>query len=253
MTTEPLPVKMTTTEAKQITTKIGLRLETIVTNSEVVIELIEQARAGSAHEALGYPSWTAYVSAKFGGSLARLQKAERVPIVAMLAETGMSVRAIAAVTETSKSTIDREVSHVGTPATGTDGKTYPRPATFLRSGAPDAQSTEEIGNAIPPIRPKPRRSPLPDAYFTTVHDLELILQRLARLHRDDRFPANRTALKERHWRELCRAATWLEDLNDDLWKPLSCTECEGTRDPSPMDDELCVECRKATDPRVVKS
>lgn len=58
--------------------------------------------------------------------------------------------------------------------TGVDGKTYSPPVA-------------------PPER-KPRRRPLPDVYQDAFWELQKAVERLERLHRDDRFPANRHGL-----------------------------------------------------------
>jgi len=114
-----------------------------------VLPMIEQAKAGNAHEALGYPSWTAYVKDKFGDALARLRKADRLPLVEMMADQGMSTRAIAVVVGVSKDTVARDlragVSHEtpdepveNTSITGLDGKTYTRPERTVHDDNEDA-------------------------------------------------------------------------------------------------------------------
>ncbi len=126
---------LTEPEAARLTTKIQLRLEVIADNSEAVIPMIEEAKNGDAHTALGYRSWTGYVADKFGGTLARLRKAERLPFVELLADQGMSTRAIAGVVGVSKSTVADDLSSSGhltvEPVTGRDGKSYTRPAPRL--------------------------------------------------------------------------------------------------------------------------
>ncbi|MCV7056286.1 helix-turn-helix domain-containing protein [Mycolicibacterium gilvum] len=73
--------------------------------------LLDEARAGRAHEALGFPSWTAYVADALGGTL-QLSGEARQAMVQMMAGEGMSVRAIAAATGVSKSTVDRDLAQV---------------------------------------------------------------------------------------------------------------------------------------------
>lgn len=67
--------------------------------------------------------------------------------------------------------------------TGLDGKTYTRP--------------EQV---------KPRRRPLPDAFFDAAYDLRKNVERLARLTEDDRFPANREQVALKHENDLLRTA-----------------------------------------------
>lgn len=204
-----LNIPLDVSEAKRITTRIKLRLETIAENAEAVVDLITQAKAGNAHIVLGFESWPAYVVANFGGTLARLDRAERGSMVAMLSDAGLSTRAIAPVVGVSNKTVhqdlvrqhdgdgldlDRDLDHQvlpevtpAGPVTGLDGKTYPRPATFLPSGKPDATSTEAMGNAVPKVTRKARRRPLPDQYRAALWDLDKAIVRLERMQGDDRF------------------------------------------------------------------
>jgi hypothetical protein len=145
---------LTATEADRLTTKIQLRLTAIADNSDAVVPLIEQARIGDAHVALGFRSWTEYVSAKFGGALARLTRGERLPLVELLSDQGMSTRAIASVVGASKSTVADDLSgvQIRTPGHGTakptvvgiDGKKYRKP---------------KAGAVVRGLRKWPRRDP----------------------------------------------------------------------------------------------
>lgn len=246
-----LEITMTTSEAKQVTERIKLLVGQIVDTSDKVVQLIEKAKAGEAWRVLGYGSWTAYVTAEFAGALEGLARAERVPIVAKLSETGMSTRAIATVVGAGKSTIDRDldqVSHDGTPdlnissetyTSGLDGKTY------LRNGRPTAKGMTELANAVPPVQSRPRRSPLPDAYSRALHDLENVVSRLQRLHADDRFPANRAKLDHGSVHPFTDVVFLLNRLETDLEGGSVCRDC-GNRIVPTFDnwrEDCCAECR----------
>ncbi len=101
---------LTEEEAARLTTRIQLRLDMVADSIELVIPMIEAAKNGNAHQALGYQSWTAYVADKFGGTLARLGKSERLPFVELLAAQGMSTRAIASVVGTSHQTVANDMA-----------------------------------------------------------------------------------------------------------------------------------------------
>jgi hypothetical protein len=80
-------------------------------------DLVQEAYAGRAWAVLGYSSWDDYCEEEFGASRLRLPREERSEVVASLHEAGLSVRAIAVATGSSKSTVARELSPVpnGTP------------------------------------------------------------------------------------------------------------------------------------------
>ena len=133
--------------------------------------LLDEAQAGRVHETLGFPSWTAYVADALGGQL-QLSGEARQAMVQLMAGEGMSVRAIASATGSSKSTVardleevshngtpdsDAEVSHDGTPddgpsvepatVTGLDGKQY-------RKSKPQPQPKDK-GDKSAPRRRRP--------------------------------------------------------------------------------------------------
>ncbi len=81
-------------DAERLTQRIQLRLDAIAENVEQILMLIDRAKAENVYEAPGYRSWPEYVTDRFGGRLSRLSRAERQPLVALLAQQGMSVRAI---------------------------------------------------------------------------------------------------------------------------------------------------------------
>jgi hypothetical protein len=187
---------MTQDEAERISQRIALRLDTIADNTEAVCELIEKASQGEAWRALGYESWPAYVVGRFGDALARVRRAERLPLTQALAETGMSTRAIASLTGVSQPTVVRDlgeqVIHDESPAgsiTGLDGKAYPRPDP-----------------GPPPTRKPRRRRPLIDQWRDNQGDLRRVVEKYERHVADDRFKAKRRDLAS-HAHELAQL-TW---------------------------------------------
>lgn len=200
-------IVMEKAEAQSLTNQINSLLNSVAETIDKVHELVRDAQEREAWKALGYPSWSAYCAEEFSGAAAGLEKALRGDLVARLAGEGMSVRAIAKITDSSVGTVHRDVAKAGVPllntsssepsTTGVDGKVYRR----LRPvPAPPAKE-----------RPKPRRRPLPDAYRDAVWDLEKVIERLVRLSEDDRFPANHEALYDRHQGDVGRLAQRLHD------------------------------------------
>lgn len=191
-------------EAERLTERIRLTATTFMETRDKLAALIREAQEGRAHEALGFPSWTAYVSAVCSDTpLMRLSHDERRVIVADLAEQGMSTRAIAPVVGVDQKTISndmrampREESSSPVPAptfdptpawdpttgeviddppepsprtvTGLDGKTYQRPANDTR----------------------PRRRPLYETASRDLMTLRDATEKIASHLNDDRYPAN---------------------------------------------------------------
>jgi hypothetical protein len=101
-------------------------------------DYIALAYKGRAFVALGYPTWDAYVDARFGDFRIAVPREHRQQAVAALAGVRMSVRAIASLLGVGVGTVHREMMSLpgvpdGTPdgqdqssTLGLDGKQYPR-------------------------------------------------------------------------------------------------------------------------------
>jgi len=101
-------------------------------------QYIALAYKGRAFVALGYPTWDAYVDARFGDFRIAVPREHRQQAVAALAGVRMSVRAIASLLGVGVGTVHREMVSLqgvpdGTPdredqspTLGMDGKQYPR-------------------------------------------------------------------------------------------------------------------------------
>lgn len=84
--------------------------DTIRQGAESVWQLIGAAYQGRAWVALGYESWDAYVDTEFGGAPLALPREKRKEAVASLKAQGMSLRAIAAATDTSPQTVANDLA-----------------------------------------------------------------------------------------------------------------------------------------------
>lgn len=148
-------VELDVAAATRLDTRIRLMAGTVRDNLIKLGELVDEAKTGQIHVALGFASWTAYLADALGGQL-ELTTESRRAVVELLAGEGMSQRAIATAVGVSQKTVDRDLDHVShgdspepaaspEPVTGLDGKTYtpkpkpdpkpekiPPPATFSR-------------------------------------------------------------------------------------------------------------------------
>lgn len=103
---------------------------------DYLADLLAEAQAGEIHQALGFPSWPAYLADRMQPITKALDPDERRALVVQLYESGFSVRDIAAATNIPRSTVGDQVSGTGhvdngeayqvLKTTGHDGKTYPR-------------------------------------------------------------------------------------------------------------------------------
>lgn len=75
-----------------------------------------------------------------------------------------------------------------------------------------------------PSRPSRRRA-LPDAYSDAVYDLQKVLEKVKRLHDDDRFATNRPALKQRYSNRISDLEALLSSVSSDLDGHV-CSECD---------------------------
>lgn len=216
MTVETTVTVMSQADAERLTNRITLMAGTIREGVEKVADLVAQAKAGQAHVALGYASWTAYLADVLGREPIRLDGPQRKELVSYLAGEGMSTRAIAPIVGVTKSEVSRDlqVSRSGTPSpepgfrvdretgeiaavVGLDGKTYTRPTT---PAAP---------RAVP-------RRPITDQFIEATYELTKATERLERLVVDDRFTSNADQVAVRNHSDLIRASEALARVLDRL-------------------------------------
>ena len=175
--------------------------------------LLDEAKSGLLHEALGFESWTAYVADAVGGQL-QLSGEARQQMVQLMAGEGMSVRAIAAATGVSKSTVSNDLTQVsndwtpqpdsgvqeldtstgGVPAdatvTGLDGKTYTKPKRKPRP------KKEPKPDAKPAAAVPARRTPIRLVFRSKVEEMGQIYRTTDRLSLDPRWKTTTFAAKD---------------------------------------------------------
>lgn len=222
-------------EARRLTERIRITAHTYAEARDKLIGYVEEAREGSAHLALGYSSWTAYLAEVLGEEPMRLARDERREVVKLLSDEGMSTRAIAPIVGAARNTVMSDLKQVAQseppepahvertviakqrhvtltdaghvdrttgeildtkPITGMDGKTYNRPTP-----------------ATP--RTPPRRA-LTDQFFDAVYDMTKQIERVERLTNDDRFNANKEKVAQKHLNDLIQTHDLLQQVIDSL-------------------------------------
>lgn len=96
-------------DARRLDKRIRLLVGTINENIAELHALVEEAKGGHAHVALGYPSWTAYLADVFTVHV-RLDRDQRRELVGYLSGEGMSQRVIADVVGASQDTVRRDLT-----------------------------------------------------------------------------------------------------------------------------------------------
>ncbi len=135
-----------TAAATRLDKRIRLMASTVRDNLTKIAALVEEAKAGEIHVALGFSSWTAYLADALGGQI-ELSTESRRSVVELLAGEGMSNRAIATAVGVTEGTVRNDKvrnDYAPEPVTGLDGRTYKKSGTKKK---PDPQpATVAIGH-----------------------------------------------------------------------------------------------------------
>lgn len=233
------PSHMSEEEAQKITEEIRYNAKSYAEYRDRLMSAVETAKAGNAHLALGYKSWTAYLSDVLGEKPMRLARGERQDMVRMLSAEGMSTRAIAPIVGASLDTVSRD-RHSGvrnrTPAADLDttgipplklGEVTPEKIAQFRENqdqapgirwdtrtpAQDHEDNTKVtgldGKAY--TRPEPatpaarKRAPLVDTFRAAAFELTRATQRITRLMEDDRLPKHKEDIEITSYHDLIRA------------------------------------------------
>lgn len=168
---------------------------------------------------LGYKSWDAFREAEYGGAAFMVPAKQRPELVARMRATGLTQQEVA----------------------DTAGVTT---KTIKRDEHPEWKGTNVPSGQAGATKP-PRRYPLPDSYWRAVYDLNKAVERVKRLHEDDRFLTNREALHKHNGGDIDRASAllhWIErDLEDCANK---CQDCEARIEANWSFESRCKACRE---------
>jgi hypothetical protein len=192
---------MSERDATQLTEKIRITAHNYADARQKLQGYVAEAKAGNAHLALGYASWTAYLSDVLGEEPMRLARGERQEMVQMLSAEGMSTRAIAPIVGAGHVTVSRDIASV--PNETDAPRTVESMDGISRTFQPRPEPAEPTA---------PKRRPLPDQFFDAVYDLKRNIERVKRLTEDDRFPSNKEKVALQHESDLLRAAETLSEV-----------------------------------------
>jgi hypothetical protein len=108
--------------------------------------------------------------------------------------------------------------------------TQPAPEENIwdESGADEVVDAELVDEPARPEPPKPKRRPLPEALAEATHDFVRVAERLARIHKDDRFDRNRHQTHHRA-SEFVQALASAAELAADMDLPAADTTEEARR------------------------
>lgn len=234
--TAEVVVVMTTTEAEWVTNRIRNAVTSLRVGFDELEAAVIAAKTGSAHVALGYASWTAYLSDVLGREPLRLDATERRELVAYLSGQGMSTRAIAPIVGVSHKTVaqdvqvspevtpaqsvDTETGEITEPTTGGEVAAEPTEPTAPLAPSPVVTGLDGKAYSKPPVRPasakpaSPRRSALVDQARNTGWELDRITSRLERIAEDDRLPAQKDEVASQMRSHLAHAIEVCQDLLD---------------------------------------
>lgn len=168
-------------QATALDKKVRATSDKVTTNVNALVGLLEEAMNGQIHEALEFPSWTAWV--KDAVQIQVDDRLERKSLVALMSGKGMSQRAIAGTLGVSQKTVDRDLEEVESESaevTGLDNKSY-------------SKTKKKATKVVDPAEPKP--GPISEEYRDEIYNLRNAIAALKDLiYNDERFPKARNRI-----------------------------------------------------------
>lgn len=201
---------MSERDARKLTERIRVTAHNYTEAKEKLLALVQEAKDGGAHEALGYKSWTAYLAEVLGDEPLRLARDDRQEMVKVLSAEGMSTRAIAPIVGASHMQVARDLAPSVTNVTD-----KPRTVESMDGVSRTFQPRPEPQPA-PTEPPKPKRRPLTDQSNEAGWELAKSVERIERILADDRFPANREVVTNHLKQHLANSITQLTALLNTL-------------------------------------
>jgi hypothetical protein len=157
--TDLVPVEyqppLTKSAAKALDKKIRTASDKLTTNAEALWDLLEQAALGQIHEALEYPSWTAWM--KDAVQFTPSDRVERKALAALMSGKGMSQRPIAGTLGVDQKTVSNDLAGTeenSSVKTTLNGKTY-KPRKKVTDPAPSDEPLDVEETEAPEPEPEP--------------------------------------------------------------------------------------------------
>ncbi|TAJ21821.1 MAG: hypothetical protein EPO65_00540 [Dehalococcoidia bacterium] len=190
-------------DARRLTERIRIAAANYTEAKAKVLALVDEAKAGQAHVALGYKSWTAYLSDVLSDEPLRLARDDRRELVVRLADEGMSTRAIAPIVGVDQKTVGNDLR-------ATEELSSVEPPTVVRV------TTGLDGRERTTTPRSPSRRALPDVARDLGIDLRRLTERFERLNADDRFVRNKNEVAAHLRHHLAHALKVLTDLEQEI-------------------------------------
>lgn len=197
-----LVAPLDTSAAVRLDKQIRLMANSIGDSLEKLAVLVAEAQQGQIHQALGYPSWTAYAADALRVQI-RLDRAQRRELVGYLSGEGMSQRVIADVVGVDQKTVSNDLR-------AGEENSSPELNLLADAGKKVIGRDDKQYLSAPPAPAKPRRRPITDAFWHGRYDLGTVVSRLGRLVDDNRFDSNREAIAGANRADLIR---YRDELN----------------------------------------
>lgn len=143
-------------KAKMLDKRIKTCVDNIGDRLTVLHKLLDEAQQGQVHLTMGFRSWTEYLTDRIGNRW-QVGSDERREMAQLLADRGMSVRAIASITGSSKSTVARVLDEVSQDETPDSDSTVPQ---WDSSSSVDEKKGMGL-DGKQRRKPKPRKKPEP--------------------------------------------------------------------------------------------
>lgn len=142
--------------AKMLDNRIKTCVDNIGDRLTILHKLLDEAQQGQVHLTMGFRSWTEYLADRIGNRW-QIGSDERREMAQLLADRGMSVRAIASITGSSKSTVARVLDEVSQDETPDSDSTVPQ---WDSSSSVDEKKGMGL-DGKQRRKPKPRKKPEP--------------------------------------------------------------------------------------------